>query len=134
MPEARVTPHLRLSTFNLQLSTRAARASAHVFLHDRDPAADAEGERGDFQAGGGLLALVLVTVALADYVVDDGFVEVLRDEVAPRHAFLDIAFEDGIENIVGRQRVLIALVGPEFGTRRFLDRRCWNDFPLPIDP
>jgi hypothetical protein len=90
-------------------------------LHDRDAAADAEGEGGDLQAGGGLLALVFVEVDLADDVVDHGLVEALGDEVGAGQAFLDVTLEDGVERLVGRQAVLVGLVGAQLRARRLVD-------------
>ena len=38
-----------------------------------------------------------------------------------RFVALDVGFEDGVENVVGRQRVGVLLVGAQFGGGRLLD-------------
>ena len=50
-------------------------------MDDGDAAADAEGEGGDLQAGGGLLSFVFVKVHLAADVADHGGIETFGDEV-----------------------------------------------------
>ena len=95
--------------------------SAHVFLHDWNPSADAEGEGGDFQAGGGLLSFVFVEVHFPDHVVDDGLGEALGDQVATGEAFFHVAFEDSVEDVIRREAVLIHLAGAEFGARGLFD-------------
>ena len=94
---------------------------AHVFLHDRNPPADAEGEGGYFEAGGGLLSFVFVEVHFADHVVDHGLGKALGDQVATGEAFFHVAFEDRVEDVVGREAVLIHLARAEFGARGLFD-------------
>ena len=106
---------------------------AHVFLHDRNPPADAEGEGGYFEAGGGLLSFVFVEVHFADHVVDHGLGKALGDQVATGEAFFHVAFEDRVEDVVGREAVLIHLARAEFGARGLFDG-VERDIPDPCIP
>ncbi len=58
------------------------RGLTHVLLDNRNATTDAERERSDAQAGGGLLPFVFVEVDLAGDVVDDGLGETSRDEIS----------------------------------------------------
>ena len=70
----------------------------------------------DFEDRGGLLALVL---ALFDEFEDgtyEGGVDVLLlGDLLSREVAFDVRLEDGVEDIVGRERVGVLLPGPQFG-------------------
>jgi hypothetical protein len=57
----------------------------------------------------GLLPLVLVEIDLADHVLDGRGRKPAFDEVTTGETLLDIAFEDVVEHVIGRQAVLIRL-------------------------
>ena len=75
-----------------------------------------------------MFSFVFVEVHLADDVVDDRLGEALGDQVAAGEALLDVAFQNCVEDVVGRETVLVDLAGAEFGARGFLDRVERNDF------
>src|SRR4030095_4670993 len=78
---------------------------------DRVAAVAAEGARRDLHAGGRLAALVFRGGEHAPDAVDCGAVVAAGDDVVARHLALDQAFEDAVELGIGRQRVLVGLVG-----------------------
>ena len=47
----------------------------------------------------------------------------LRLELLARAVELDVRLEHRVEQLVGRQRLVVSLVGPQLGRRRPLDRR-----------
>jgi hypothetical protein len=71
-----------------------------------------------------LFSFVFVEVDFADDVVDDRFGEALGDEVAAGEAFFDVAFQDRVEDVVGREAVLVDLAGAQFGGRGFCRWCC----------
>ena len=64
-----------------------------------------------------MLSFVFVEVHFADHVVDHGLGKALGDQVATGEAFFHVAFEDRVEDVVGREAVLIHLARAEFGAR-----------------
>ena len=73
--------------------------------------------------GGLLAALVLGEVDEPDHALDVGGGQAARDELLAPEVLLDVALEDRVEDLVGRQRVLVALVGAQLGRRRAGDDR-----------
>lgn len=85
-------------------------------MGDGDAAARAEGDGGDLEACGGLLALVFGGVDEAEDAADGGVVEArFFDDGGGVLVALDVAFDDLVEDVVGREGVLVGLVGAEFG-------------------
>src|SRR5215208_3796565 len=82
-----------------------------VALGDRHSSSEAEGAAGDFQAGGGLAALVFAAIDELDDAGDSGPVETFLDNLTGAFFFLDVAVEDRVEKVVGRERILIGLIG-----------------------
>ena len=69
-----------------------------------------------------LAALVLGAVDERERPLDDVGVELLEQLLA-RAVELDVRLEHRVERVVRRDRVLVALVRPQLGARRALDRR-----------
>src|SRR5260370_42655675 len=90
----------------------------YEFLGDGERAAEAEGARSNLESGGGLLALVFAVIDFQRDVADkvQRKAEVRGDLFVGVH-FLDVSFEDAVENVVGWQSVLIGLIGAQFGGR-----------------
>ena len=87
-------------------------------LGHRDTTADAKRLAGDLDTGRGLAAFVLVDVDQPDDPLDRRLVVTGGDDrlgVLPVH---HVRLEDAVEHIVRRQRILVDLVGPQFGGRR----------------
>jgi hypothetical protein len=72
---------------------------------------------GDLEGlGRGLLALVLGALDEAHYLFDDRARENRMQRRSARgFVALDVGFEDGIENLVGRQRIGVLLIWPQLG-------------------
>src|SRR5258706_7237102 len=89
-----------------------------LFANDRHAPARSESARRNFQARRGLLAFKL---GVPDHAQNAphrrGVVSVLQN-LAFGFASLHVALEDFVEDLVRRQRILIRLVGPQFGGRR----------------
>ena len=96
----------------------AHRRSPPVAVRDRHPAVAAERLAGDLDAGRLLAALVLGQVDEPDDAVDVLGRQAARDELLAAEVLLDVALEDRVEDRVGRQRVLVLLVGAQLGRRR----------------
>src|ERR1700722_3902995 len=115
-----------------------ALASFRVYLNldgGGKPAAGAERLRGDLQDGRGLLAFVLGALHQPDYLLDEAEVESVCGRNALRgFVALDVGFENGIENLVGRRRVGVFLARPQLGGRRLFEDRWRNDFAVAIEP
>ncbi len=90
-------------------------------LGDGHSAAEAEGAGGDFEAWGHLFAFVFGEVDESDDAVDGGLVEAAGDDVVDGLFLFDVAFDDGVEDVVGGEGVLVFLVGLEFGAGGFGD-------------
>src|SRR5690242_19679942 len=86
-----------------------------IFLGNGDAATDAESLARDFQSRGGLAAFVFVEVDEADDAFDGRFFETGGDYFAGGFALHDICVKDGVQNIVGREAVLVRLVGAQLG-------------------
>ena len=50
-------------------------------------------------------------------------VEALLDQLAAGAVVLDVGLEDRVEHLVGRQRLVVALVGSQLGRRRLGEHR-----------
>ncbi len=90
-------------------------------LHDGHAAADAEGFGGHAQAGRGLVAFPFVEIDAALHPAHGGFLEAAGNDLVGREVVFDVEFEDAIEDLIRRQGVLVLLVRPQFGARRFVD-------------
>ena len=84
-------------------------------IRNRQPSIPSKSLRRDLHPRGGLAAFVFVAVHHADYAADGILVESHRGDLLGATIFLDVGFEDGIEGLVGRQGVLVSLVGLELG-------------------
>ena len=98
--------HERLS---VDVGQRRAR-SAPVAVGDRHAPVAAERARGDLDPGRRLAALVLGEVDEADRAVDLLLGQPLGDQLLAAVVELDVALQDPVEQLVGGQRVLVALV------------------------
>jgi hypothetical protein len=85
------------------------------FIRDRHSPVASEGARRDFDPGRGLSALVLVEVDLPDDPADGLFVVAFGDDRFEAQILLDVKFQDRVEDVIRRQRVLIGLVVAKFG-------------------
>ena len=54
-------------------------------------------------------------------------IEAGGDDRLGRLVALDVALQDLVEHVVGRQRVLVGLVGPQLGRRRLGEHRFRDD-------
>ena len=45
-----------------------------------------------------------------------------------------VPFQNGVQNLVRRQGILVLLIRPQLGRRRLGDSRLGNDLPVTIDP
>src|SRR5690606_12107892 len=87
-------------------------------VDDRVAAVAAEIAGGDFHARGGLPALVFRDVEeVFDALHEIAFMPAL-DDLAHRHFLLDEAVENVVKRLVGRERILVLLVGTKLGGRR----------------
>src|SRR5690606_21671294 len=96
-------------------------------LDDREAASRAEGLRCHAQDRRGLLAFVFRVVHPTRDALDRGSLVAEVDDRLDALALLDIGVKDGIEDLVRRERVLIALIRTKLGGRRLLDRRQGDD-------
>src|SRR6266571_1716386 len=114
--------------------TILAGSSGDEFLGDGKGAAEAEGARSNFDSGRSLLALVFAVVDFQGDVANqvERKAEV-RGDFFGRAQFLDIGFEDAVEDVIGRQSILIGLVGAQLGGGRLFDARAGHQFPFAID-
>lgn len=78
-------------------------------------------------------AFVLIEVDSANDPVDGFLGKACANHLWHRLLQVDVAFEDGIEKGVGRQRVLVRLIGFEFGTWRLRDRVDGYDLGCAVD-
>ena len=96
-------------------------------------AAHAKGLCSHLQDRRGLLAFVLRALYQANHLLDEreGNTVLLRDVFRGLVA-LDVGFENGVEDIVGRQRVGIFLVGAQLGRGRLLRMASGMISPLRL--
>jgi len=92
-----------------------------IILRDGHAAAEAEGAAGDFNAGGGLAALVFAAVDEANDAHDRRGVEAFIDDLGGAFFLLHISEEDRVEQFIRWKGVLVGLVGAEFGAGDFVD-------------
>ena len=100
-------------------------------LGDGKWAAEAEGARGDFEAGRGLLALVFVAIDEQGDVSNQ--LQVVAKVVGNLHGrfhFLDIGLQDAVQHVVGRQGVLVLLIWTQLGGGSFVDGRAGGSVPF----
>lgn len=83
---------------------------------------------GDLHARRRLAALVFSDVEQVFDPVNGCLLMSAGDDLLRAHLLLDQAFENVVEHGIGRQRILIRLVGAEFGRRRLVDDVLRNDF------
>ena len=120
---------LDLIRVHLQLGNNSRKALGH-----RDATADAKRLAGDLDAGRGLAAFVLVDVNQPDDPLDRRLVVAGGDDRLGVLPVDHVRLEDAVEHVVRRQRILVDLVGPQFGGRRLGDRRLRDDLALAVDP
>src|SRR5579872_2372261 len=77
--------------------------------------------RGDLHPGRRLATLVLRRLEQAPDALDGRGVVAFAGELLRRHVALDQALQDRVEHRIGRQRILVLLVGLELGRRRLGD-------------
>ena len=92
-----------------------------VFVGYWQPAILAKSLRGDFHAGGGLAALVLVPVAHPHDSPDEFLVKTHRRDLRDALVLLHVCVDYGVEDFIRRKRVHILLVRPKLGGRGALD-------------
>src|SRR5450631_1153502 len=80
-----------------------------------------ERQRRNLWAWGELTTFPLGGVDEPDHVLHDRSVEPGFDQLGPVLGSLDIAVEDGIEQLIGWQRVLVDLTRAQLGRRRLTD-------------
>ena len=102
----------------------------HEALRDRHPASDAERAACDLQSWNRLGPLVFVQVDAALHPANGLLVEPMPDDLGDAELLLDVELENRVENLVGRQCVLIALIRLQLGARRFLDGRARDEFAV----
>src|SRR5437016_4168662 len=128
----------------MRSSTRSARApadtateapglsaflgSAGPAIGDRRPPVLAEGLVRDPHARGRLAPLVLVAIDQLCDAPSEIAVEAARDELGDRLVILDVSLDDGIEHLVGGERVGVLLIRAQFRRRRLVDDRLGDDF------
>ena len=86
-----------------------------VAVRDRYPPILAERLGAHAHAGRRLPALVLGEVDEAHDAIDEGSVVPGCDELGAREVVLDVAAQDRVEHLIGRQRIVVALIGPQLG-------------------
>jgi len=59
---------------------------------------------------------------------DQCFVVAERHDVGGRHVVFDVHLENRVEHLVGRQRLVVTLVGAQFGRRRLVDDLVGDHF------
>ena len=99
----------------------SAHASAAEAVGDRIAAVAAEGAAGDLDAGRRLAALVFGQIEHAPDPAHRGLVIALGDDLLHRHLAFHQAFQDRIQLVIGRQGILVGLVGLQLRRRRLGD-------------
>src|ERR1700722_9237537 len=128
----RVTVKIKNPAFRCRFP-RAAPLLDLNFDRDGKPAPHPEGFAGDFENGSGLLPLVLT----AFDELEDGTDEGDRNALVGGDLFggavaLDVGLEDGIEDLVGRERVGVALVGAELGGGMLFEGGAGDDLAVAV--
>ena len=82
---------------------------------------------GDPHPGRGLAALVLGQVDQAHHPGHQLLVEARFDQLAGGQVALHVGLEDRVEHLVGRQALVVALVGAQLGRRRLGQHRLGDD-------
>ncbi len=108
-------------------SSAGQRARILERVGDGIAAVAAEGAARDLDPGRRLAALVFGAVEHAPDVAHHRLVMAARDDLGHRHLALDQALQDVVEHLVGRQRVLVGLVGLQLGARRLGDDALGHD-------
>src|SRR2546430_5408637 len=104
-------------------AARRAKRLAAPLVRDRCPAVAAEGLLAEPDTGRRLAALVLGTVDHRHGALDDVRIEAVRAQLLGGAVFLDVGCEDLVEGGIGRQRILVQLVVPQFCARGPVDDR-----------
>src|SRR5918994_2358721 len=91
--------------------------SFEVAVRYRHATVAAEGAARYFYARGGLAALVFGAVYELDDAADVFFVEARGHDLGYPHVLFDVGLEDGVEDVVGRERVGVSLVLAQLGAR-----------------
>src|SRR6266851_5400271 len=109
--------------------------SRDELLRDREWPAKAKGARGDLQSGRSLLALVFVLIHVQRDVAHQLQIEaVMIGNLLGAAQVLDVGLQNSVQDIVGRQAVLVLLVGTQLRRRSLVDGRPGNQFPLAVNP
>src|SRR3954471_11243591 len=103
--------------------------SAPVPVGDRDPAVLAERLRSDAYADRGLPPLVLGDVDQPHDPLHRFRVEAEIDQLRDREVVLHVPLDDGVEDLVRRQALVVSLVGPQLGGGR-LGQDRFRDRPI----
>src|SRR5439155_12605489 len=101
-----------------------------ILLRNGHPAAKTKGAARYFQSGRGLLAFVFVEIDTSLHPAHCFLVKSVCDDVACAQVFFDIQTQYLIENIVGRKRVLIGLIGLQLRAGWLFDDRRWDKVAL----
>ena len=102
-------------------------------LGDGHASADAEGAWGDFETGDGLGAFEFILDDAFHDPADDFFGEAEVDDLLNGELIFDEGLEDGIEDGVRGERIVVALEGFEFCAGGFGDGGMGDDFLVAID-
>src|SRR5690554_879267 len=100
-----------------------------VAIGDGIFASHAKGLGGQLGSGGGLAALVLSDIDEALNALDQRWLVAEGDNFGQGEFVFNDALENGVEHRIGRQAVLIGLVGAQFSAGRLVDDGLGNDFP-----
>ena len=101
------------------------------YLHfggDRKTASVAESFGGNLQSRSSLLALVFAAIHHANHALHQPKIEAtVGGNLLRGMRLFDVVFENGIENLIGRQRVAVFLIGTQLGGRRLFQAGLRND-------
>src|SRR6266436_2735087 len=96
--------------------------SRNKLLCDWEWSAKTKGARGDFQSWRGLFSFVFAPIHLKCDVAHHLQIEsVMIGDLLRAAQILNVGLQDAVQHVVGRQAVLILLIGPQFGRWRLLD-------------
>src|SRR5579862_2589254 len=107
-------------------ATRAGGVS-HEAVGDRQAAVLAERLHRDPHARGCLAPLPLGHVDEAHDPLDQPAVHPRREQLLERHVLLDVRGQEGVEDVVGRQALVVALPGAQLGRGRFRQHAVGDD-------
>src|SRR2546429_6828552 len=96
-------------------------SSAAPAIRDRDAAIPSERLRAQLDAGRRLAPLVLGVGDQCERALHDLLLEAVPRQLLPGAIELDIRLEHAVELRIGRERILVELVGPELGARSPID-------------